>query len=418
MLDGGTGADQMAGGLGNDTYLVDDENDLVIEAANQGTDTVRASVSYTLAANVEKLVLTGTADLDGVGNALGNALTGKSGANVLTGGAGNDTIDGGAGIDRAIFSGLHTDYVVTRQGDGSVVVLDTRFNQDGTDVLRNIEILQFQDGDVSLPSHAPGAPIVQSVNIIDENAAPNTNVGTIRAPGFAPGEVAFSLASNPGGKFAIDATTGLITLVGSVNYEAAQTTDLDLQIEMVGNPPQERRFYVVAVKATETVSNWSSGQTLIKVYVNDVNEAPTGLSFTDGTAKASISETALDGTVVGILQAADPDGDTQLVYSFDTSGHGGTSGNGNAGGRFEDRERPAEGRSPLGRHENRNLYGHLEGHGQERRPGRDLHLQGLPDHGRTRNGQHGPDLACAPGAGGGAGRERFRHAGRDRECKR
>ncbi|MDP2206520.1 MAG: type I secretion C-terminal target domain-containing protein [Alphaproteobacteria bacterium] len=90
-LDGGLGADVMSGGLGDDTYIVDDVGDVVNENPGEGTDTVRASVSYTLSANVENLVLTGTADIDGTGNDLDNTLIGNTGINVLTGGLGDDT---------------------------------------------------------------------------------------------------------------------------------------------------------------------------------------------------------------------------------------------------------------------------------------------------------------------------------------
>jgi Ca2+-binding RTX toxin-like protein len=90
-LDGGTGADTLIGGLGNDTYLVDSGSDIVTEQLNEGTDTVQSSATYTLAANVEHLTLTGTAAVNATGNALANTLTGNSAANVLTGGAGNDT---------------------------------------------------------------------------------------------------------------------------------------------------------------------------------------------------------------------------------------------------------------------------------------------------------------------------------------
>ena len=72
MLDGGAGADTMSGGAGNDTYVVDDAGDVVTEAAGEGTDTVRARVSYTLGANVENLTLTGTGAINGTGNALDN----------------------------------------------------------------------------------------------------------------------------------------------------------------------------------------------------------------------------------------------------------------------------------------------------------------------------------------------------------
>jgi Ca2+-binding RTX toxin-like protein len=99
-LDGGVGIDAMDGGDGNDLYRVDDAADTVTEAANEGTDTVESAVTYTIAdADVENLTLTGTADIDGTGNAAVNTLTGNSGANVLDGGAGVDTMAGGLGND-------------------------------------------------------------------------------------------------------------------------------------------------------------------------------------------------------------------------------------------------------------------------------------------------------------------------------
>ncbi|MFO1034574.1 MAG: hypothetical protein U1E15_11025 [Hyphomicrobiales bacterium] len=60
MINGGTGADTMAGGLGNDTYYVDDVGDTITEAANAGTDTVITSATFTLAANLENLTLGGS----------------------------------------------------------------------------------------------------------------------------------------------------------------------------------------------------------------------------------------------------------------------------------------------------------------------------------------------------------------------
>jgi Ca2+-binding RTX toxin-like protein len=97
-LDGGTGTDTLVGGLGNDTYITDG-GDTITEAANAGIDTVQSSVTHTLAANVENLTLTGSAAINGTGNALNNVITGNSGANTLIGGEGNDTLIGGLGND-------------------------------------------------------------------------------------------------------------------------------------------------------------------------------------------------------------------------------------------------------------------------------------------------------------------------------
>ena len=108
LLDGGAGADMMTGGLGNDTYVVEDAADQTLEFAGEGVDTVQASLTWTLAENIENLVLTGTADLDGTGNALDNILIGNSGANRLDGGQGADTLAGGAGDDT---------YIVDHAGD-------------------------------------------------------------------------------------------------------------------------------------------------------------------------------------------------------------------------------------------------------------------------------------------------------------
>ena len=101
VLDGGLGADFMAGGTGNDTYIVDNVGDVISETSTLANeiDTVRASVTYTLSANLENLVLTGTADINAIGNNQNNVLTGNDGNNQLNGGAGIDTMIGGKGND-------------------------------------------------------------------------------------------------------------------------------------------------------------------------------------------------------------------------------------------------------------------------------------------------------------------------------
>jgi Ca2+-binding RTX toxin-like protein len=111
QLEGGTGADWMDGGAGDDTYLVDNAGDVVVEATGGGTDTEISTVTRTLAAGVENLVLGGEAGINGTGNELNNVITGNTAANILTGGAGSDTLVGGGGAD------------VLRGGDGDDLMI-------------------------------------------------------------------------------------------------------------------------------------------------------------------------------------------------------------------------------------------------------------------------------------------------------
>lgn len=129
-LDGGTGDDSLSGGSGNDLFIVDAVGDAVVEASSGGTDTVQASVNHTLAVQVEHLVLVGSANLNGTGNTLANAISGNTGANVLsgldgndtlTGAEGNDTLDGGIGDD-TLDGGTGNDSMVGGAGNDVYVI--------------------------------------------------------------------------------------------------------------------------------------------------------------------------------------------------------------------------------------------------------------------------------------------------------
>jgi serralysin len=142
-LIGGTGRDVLVGGIGNDTltggadndiYKVDNSSDVIVENAGEGVDFVQASASFTLSANVDRMYLVGSANIDGTGNDLANLLVGNSGANALSGlgandrlygggggdtlngGDGNDYLEGGAGQDD-LLGGAGRDYFVFRDGD-------------------------------------------------------------------------------------------------------------------------------------------------------------------------------------------------------------------------------------------------------------------------------------------------------------
>ena len=135
-LNGGTGNDTMAGGTGNDTYIVDSAGDVVIEAAGAGIDSVNASVSYTLGANVENLILSRHGDqrdrqrsrtMSSTATATPTpcpdspattALYGYGGNDTLNGGTGNDTMAGGTGNDTYVVDSAG-DVVIEAAGEGT-----------------------------------------------------------------------------------------------------------------------------------------------------------------------------------------------------------------------------------------------------------------------------------------------------------
>jgi Ca2+-binding RTX toxin-like protein len=122
-FEGKGNSDSYSGGIGDDTYLVDNPGQQVIERTREGIDTVEAYISYALPDNVEnlKLLNPGTS---GTGNDLANRLTGSDGDDVLNGLLGNDYLVGGAGADVFVFEpGSGSDTVadfrgsVTEEGD-------------------------------------------------------------------------------------------------------------------------------------------------------------------------------------------------------------------------------------------------------------------------------------------------------------
>ena len=114
-LDGGGGVDTLRGELGDDTYLVDQAADIVVELLNEGNDTVNAlSNTYTLSDNLERLVYVGDPDtaFTGNGNALNNEIRGSANA--------GDTLDGRSGDDQMYGFGGNDLYIVDSYGDQTI----------------------------------------------------------------------------------------------------------------------------------------------------------------------------------------------------------------------------------------------------------------------------------------------------------
>jgi serralysin len=114
-LDGGAGADTLWGGAWTDTYLVDDPGDRIFELPSEGGDLVLSRVSFTLPAEVERLVLVGEGALEATGSGDGNGLTGNDWANRLDGLSGRDRLDG-LGGDDTLLGGNHDDTLIGGAG--------------------------------------------------------------------------------------------------------------------------------------------------------------------------------------------------------------------------------------------------------------------------------------------------------------
>jgi len=191
----------MAGGLGNDRYVVNAAGDIITEAAGAGTDTVQSSVTWTLGATLEHLVLTGSGAINGTGNPAANLITGNDGANVLRGGAENDTLSGGGGSDELwgdagsdrLTGGLGADAFLFNSTVGSDLVTDFA---SGTDKMRFSQApLRIGDGDLlvegALLRGAPGGfTTAAELVIFTANAAALDAIAAAAQIGSATGAYA------------------------------------------------------------------------------------------------------------------------------------------------------------------------------------------------------------------------------------
>lgn len=161
-LIGGSGAaNELYGGLGDDTYVLTSVGDTIVEAADAGIDTVQTTDNNsTLAVNVENLFYVGEGGANLTGNSGDNIIAGLNGDDTLSGGMGNDTLNGGEGTDVAVFSGLRADYTVTQTANG-YQISDGTSGRDGVDQLIGVENVRFSDGTtVALADLVPPVPFV------------------------------------------------------------------------------------------------------------------------------------------------------------------------------------------------------------------------------------------------------------------
>jgi len=248
ILDGGTGADTLIGGAGDDIYIVDNLKDVVIEQEGEGTDTVRASVNWTLGANQENLELIGSANISGTGNAQDNRLIGNDGNNILNGGAGDDYLDGGKGVDKLSGGTGNDTYIVDliQKGTGtkaSVTLEDTLTETanggDDTLILRG-EVLTENYSTLALGANMETLDASQTVQTrlhLNGNADANTLIGND--------------ADN-----ILDGKAGIDTLIGGKGndtYVLDRAEELDLVEELADEGNDTLRITYKNTSKTETL---------------------------------------------------------------------------------------------------------------------------------------------------------------------
>jgi Ca2+-binding RTX toxin-like protein len=223
VINGGLGADRMTGGKGNDVYYVDNALDKVIEKVNEGRDTVRSTITHTLAANVEDLVLLGTDLIDGTGNVLDNRIEGNAADNKLAGGDGNDMLFGAAGDDW-LRGGAGTDTLTGGTGDDLYEVDNT--------------------SDVVVESLNEGVDTVEALVTysLSNNVENLILTGTIAIDGTGnaldnnlQGNDAANVLTGGAGNDSLNGKKGLDTLIGGAGNDTyLLEDDVDTVVELAG----------------------------------------------------------------------------------------------------------------------------------------------------------------------------------------
>jgi len=284
-LNGGAGNDTLSGGAGNDLYITDSSSDLVVEAAAGGTDTVQSSASYTLPAEVETLLLTGSDSINGVGNSLANLIIGNSGNNILDGLGGNDTMVGGAGNDY-YFVNSTLDVVSELSGEGS----DTIFSGVSLTLPAQVETLVLSG--------------LGSIAAVDASS----EVLTASSHGLSNGD-AIVVSSDRGSLqantpyYLINATTNSFQLASAAGGTA---------LNLVGG---ETGLYTVAYTSGSSYNLSATGNSLDNVLVGNAGSNIFNFNYSGGGGNDTMQGGA--GNDVYFFDSA---GDTAIEASGDAAG--------------------------------------------------------------------------------------------------
>ncbi|QNM83048.1 hypothetical protein H8M03_01405 [Sphingomonas sabuli] len=254
VLDGGIGADAMYGLAGDDTFLLDNAGDVVYENPDEGSDTIRSTVSFSLPDNVEDLILTGGGNIDGFGNGLDNQLFGTIGNNLLDGGGGADIMRGGAGDD-SYYVDNADDRVSERDGAGS----DTIRSSVSYRMPLNVETLILTG-----PYAINGSGNFQA-NVLIGNDADNVLNGAAGADTLqGEGGNDTFVVDNPGDLIVETADHGRDAVLASISYTLTDNVE-DLRLtgtNMIDGTGNDLANFILGNAAANVLTGWDGDDAL------------------------------------------------------------------------------------------------------------------------------------------------------------
>ena len=209
-------------------------------------------------------------------------------------------------IDGFVFTCTAPHYV----GDTCHVTCDeTDATLAGSDTIRCLSTGYWEAANaacsIPIPNEAPSNLMLSTSSVL-ENVPVNTAVGTFIVTDRNIDQThTFTLTNSAGNRFRINNNNLVVN--SQLNYEAA-------------------RSYSITVRVTDNGSPQMSAQFSLTISILDENEPPNSATITN----SMIAENAAINTVIGTLQATDPDGGQRISYSLLSTGGGkfGLSSNG------------------------------------------------------------------------------------------
>ncbi|MGO4707038.1 cadherin domain-containing protein [Microvirga sp. 2MCAF38] len=249
MISSGAGADTLDGWFGDDTLDGGDGIDTALFAGDVGARVDLTKQGERQDTGYGRDVLIGIENLEGGsgadwfrGDGGANRLTGNGGNDTLVGGAGDDTLDGGTGVNTAVFSGSASQSTVTDNGDGTWTVT----GPDGTDLLRDVRLVQFSDKTAALWNTAPTA-LGLSTTVVAEDALTGI-VASLSATDADGDALTYSLTSTDG-PFRIDGNNLILT--GALDFETKASHSLTVVAKDAYGGQTSRSFTIQVADVVE-----------------------------------------------------------------------------------------------------------------------------------------------------------------------